>query len=242
MTPLTPEYVESCPVHNGFRQRGMDMTRIEVFVDAAFAFAVTMLVISFDAIPGNWDEIILALKNVPAFVIAVVQLVWIWHEHSVWSRRYGLEDVPTVILSSALLIVMLVYIYPLRIMAGGLFSWLTDGYLPSSFELNSWEELSGLFVFLGIGFSTLCVVFVLMYRYAARRAQYLLLSPAELYETNTIAMFWAGAAVIGVLVASAAVLLAPPWTSYAGFVFTLLAAWGPWIGITRSRKKPQGTA
>ena len=33
MTPLTPQYIESCPVDNGFRQRGMEMTRIEVFVD-----------------------------------------------------------------------------------------------------------------------------------------------------------------------------------------------------------------
>lgn len=47
MTPLTPQFIESCPVEKGFHQRGLEMTRIEVFVDAAFAFAVTLLVISF---------------------------------------------------------------------------------------------------------------------------------------------------------------------------------------------------
>lgn len=36
--------------------RGLDMTQIEVFVDAAFAFAVTMLVISFDAIPRTLER------------------------------------------------------------------------------------------------------------------------------------------------------------------------------------------
>ncbi len=36
------------PTENGFRQRGMQMTRLETFTDAAFAFAVTLLVISVD--------------------------------------------------------------------------------------------------------------------------------------------------------------------------------------------------
>ena len=40
MTPLKQEFVDNCPIERGFRLRGMDMTRIEVFVDAAFAFAL----------------------------------------------------------------------------------------------------------------------------------------------------------------------------------------------------------
>jgi hypothetical protein len=39
MTPLTQEFVDSCPKEGVFRMRGLEMTRIEVFVDAAFAFA-----------------------------------------------------------------------------------------------------------------------------------------------------------------------------------------------------------
>ena len=54
------------------------MTRLEVFIDAAFAFAVTMPVISFDNIPRSYDEVILAIKSIPAFILAVAQLVWIW--------------------------------------------------------------------------------------------------------------------------------------------------------------------
>ena len=65
MTPLTQEFVESCPIQGGFRMRGLEMTRIEVFVDAAFAFAVTMLVISFDAMPTSYGEMIQAVKNIP---------------------------------------------------------------------------------------------------------------------------------------------------------------------------------
>ena len=84
-------------MEGGFRMRGLEMTRIEVFVDAAFAFAVTMLVISFDAIPTDFDELVDAIKSIPAFVAAVWQLVWIWYTHNKWSRRYGLDDARTVV-------------------------------------------------------------------------------------------------------------------------------------------------
>ena len=35
MTPLTQEFVDGCPKEGVFRMRGLEMTRIEVFVDAA---------------------------------------------------------------------------------------------------------------------------------------------------------------------------------------------------------------
>ena len=37
MTPLAQEFVDSCPVENDFPMRGLEMTRDEVFADAAFA-------------------------------------------------------------------------------------------------------------------------------------------------------------------------------------------------------------
>jgi len=237
VTPLSQEFVDQCPVEGGFHLRGLAMTRIEVFVDAAFAFAVTMLVISFDAIPANWQEIILAIKSIPAFAVAATQMVWIWHEHSVWSRRYGLEDAMTVILSAVLLIVVLVYVYPLRIMASGMFSWMSNGYLPSSFEMESWSQLSGMFVFMGTGFAAMCGVFVLLYQHSARRGMQLRLSETESYETRTIAGIWAGFAFIALLSAAIAVVLPPPWIPFSGFVYMLFAAWGPWYPRYRERRR-----
>ena len=133
--------------------RGVEMTRIEVFVDAAFAFAVTMLVISFDAIPRSYPEMVTAIKTIPAFVAAVAQLVWIWHTHSMWSKRYGLDDDATVWLSALLLVVVLIYIYPMRIMLEGGFAWLSGGYLASSFEIVSIDQLRFMFVFMGAAFT-----------------------------------------------------------------------------------------
>ena len=39
------------------------MTRLEAFVDAAFAFAVTLLVISLDAIPNSIPALLEAMKG-----------------------------------------------------------------------------------------------------------------------------------------------------------------------------------
>jgi hypothetical protein len=199
MQALNDEFLAQCPVEDGFRLRGENMTRIDVFIDAAFAFAVTMLVISFDRIPQTFDEIVVAIKGIPGFILAVVQLVWIWHAHSQWSQRYGLRDAKTVALSTALLIVVLVYIYPMRIMLSGLFSWLSGGYLTTDFQIRSSGELASMFVFLGCGFVAFCVVFLMMYWYAIVRKVELKLSQFEIYMTETSALVWSGSAVIGVI-------------------------------------------
>ena len=235
MTPLTKEFVDNCPEEGGFRLRGMDMTRIEVFVDAAFAFAVTMLVISFDQIPSTFPEMMAAIKGIPAFVAAVAQLVWVWHTHNIWSRRYGLDNAMTVFLSATLLIVVLIYIYPLRVMLEGAFSFFTEGYLPSSFELTSAEELSSMFVFLGIGFFSLCAVFVWMYRYAASRHRELLLSEKELFMTKTLEHIWKGIAVIALISVVAAIWLPANLVPYAGFVFFLIGFWIFYISSKREK-------
>ena len=235
MTPLTQEFVDSCPYEGHFRLRGLDMTRIEVFVDAAFAFAVTMLVISFDAIPTTYDEVMLAIKSIPAFIVAVIQLVWIWHTHNKWSKRYGLDTSYTVVLSTVLLIVVLIYIYPLRIMAGGMFAWFTNGYLPSAFNLTTMDELRGMFVFLGIGFVALCVVFVAMYRYATSLADELRLSKAESFETRSMVIMWLGAAMIGFLSVIIALFLPERLVPFAGFTYALCSIWFPLVRSRRAR-------
>ena len=211
------------------------MTRIEVFVDAAFAFAVTMLVISFDAIPTSFAELVLAIKGIPAFIVSVIQLVWIWYAHNIWSKRFGLESPMAVALSTALLMVMLIYIYPMRIMAQGMFSWFTNDYLPVRFALASLNELASMFVFLGVGFIAMSLVFVMMYRYAGRLKSELLLNETEFYYTQTVQIMWLGAAAIGGLSAILAMTLPVEFVPFSGFAFVLLSVWFPWISNYRRR-------
>jgi uncharacterized membrane protein len=242
MQALSDDFLAQCPVEDGFRLRGENLTRIEVFIDAAFAFAVTMLVISFDRIPQSFDEIIVAIKGIPGFIVAVVQLVWIWHAHSQWSQRYGLRDAKTVALSTALLIVVLIYIYPMRIMLSGLFSWLSGGYLTTDFQIRTSGELASMFVFLGCGFVACCLVFLMMYWHAIVRKVELKLSQFETYTTETSALVWSGSAVIGVISIVFALTFPPRLLPFAGFGYALLGAWIPLAITYRVRSQPGGHA
>lgn len=237
--PLSDEFLAQCPIEDDIRLRGKDMTRIEVFVDAAFAFALTMLVISFDRIPESFDEIVLAIKGIPAFVVAVIQLVWIWHTQSQWSERYGLRDFGTVVLSTALLIVMLVYIYPMRIMFESMFAYITRDYLPSSFRITSVEDVRWMFVFMGVGLAAICLVFSLMYRHALRKADTLRLSTSESYFTQTTAIVWLGSAVVCLVPAGLGLTLSQNYLAFSGMGFALLGVWIPSAFYFRERNGPQ---
>jgi len=239
MQTLSNEFLDQCPVEGGFRLRGHKMTRLDVFIDAAFAFAVTLLVISYDRIPQSFDEIVVAIKAIPAFTVAVIQLVWIWRTHSQWSERYGLRNATTVTLSTALLIIMLIYIYPMRIMFTGMFDWMTGGYLPSLFAIDSVEDARLMFVFLGCGFAALCTVFFLMYRYAAASKEFLRLSEYEYYESRTSELIWLGSIGISLISITFALLFPPNLLQFSGFGYALLGIWVPAAIMYRLRSQPK---
>src|SRR3979411_3435265 len=87
-----PDNLDALPRLHGFRLRGIAMTRLETFIDAAFAFAISMLVIAAQQIPDNIQALLAAFKNVPTFVCSIAVLGIFWRGHWLWSGRCGLED------------------------------------------------------------------------------------------------------------------------------------------------------
>ena len=92
---------------------GREVSRIEGFSDAVFAFAVTLLVVSLE-VPHTFDELWLAMRQFFAFAICFALLFQVWWRHFNFFRRYGLEDAPTIVLTGILLFVVLFYVYPLK--------------------------------------------------------------------------------------------------------------------------------
>ena len=92
ITTGLPADLDALPRRTGFRLRGLEMTRLESFVDAAFAFAVTMLVIAGQQVPDDVATLLKAFKEVPVFAASIAVLAIFWRGHWLWSRRYGLED------------------------------------------------------------------------------------------------------------------------------------------------------
>ena len=113
-----PADLDALPRLRSFRLRGMEMTRLEAFMDAAFAFSVTMMVISVDRVPDNATELLVAFRHVPAFIASIAVLGLFWRGHWLWSRRYGLEDGISIFISWTMLVTILIYIYPLKVVFG----------------------------------------------------------------------------------------------------------------------------
>lgn len=166
-------------VQQGFRLRGEAVTRLETFVDAAFAFAVTLLVVSFDSMPDTAAELYEALRRLPAFLAGFAILVMFWHSHHRFSRRFGLEDGAVVTLSLAFVAATLFYVYPLRMVMSAAMGFFTGGWAPSEFQVESLGEFQMIFVVYGVGFAVLAGIIVWLNLHALRRADALALNAAE---------------------------------------------------------------
>lgn len=233
---FTEEELKKLPTQNHFYLRGLETTRLETFTDAAFAFAITMLVISVGDIPHTYSELVLALKGTPAFLASFTAILLFWSGHRKWSRRFGLEDGRSIILSFALIFVMLVYVYPLRLLFSALFSWITAGWAPSEFILTNANELVGLFVIYGVGFAAMAFTLLLLYLHAKSLRNILYLNELEILIIEAEMKVWFTMGITGLISALFAIIFPARIAVWAGFVYTTLPVTMPMISI-RSAKK-----
>jgi len=153
---------------DGFFERGHQVTRLESFVDAAFAFAVTLLVISINGLPDSPEALMVALKRIPAFAASFAVIGSFWYQHNIWSRRFGLDDARSIVLSLVLVFLVLVYVYPLRLLFAGFFAWISQGWLPSDFHITSIEGLKLMFVVYALAYGSLGFVIAALNAHALK--------------------------------------------------------------------------
>ncbi len=214
--------LKELPDDNGFRLRGLEMTRLETFIDAAFAFATTLLIISVGEIPQSYRQLLLALKEIPSCLSSFFIIMLFWKGHRTWSRRYGLEDKQTILLSISLIFVLLVYVYPLRMMFAALFSWISNGWLPSRFSISSFDELIGLFIIYGIGLAAMAGIMALLYLHAKALRSHLSLNRLEVIRTDTEIVTYLIVSLTGIISVLFAWLVPPQLNILAGFIYITL--------------------
>ncbi|TWI06052.1 putative membrane protein [Luteimonas cucumeris] len=218
------------PGKDGFRRRGVEVTRLEAFVDAAFAFAVTLLVISVDSIPDSLDALALALKGVPAFAASFVMIAMFWNAHANWSRRFGLDDGASKVLSLALVFLVLVYVYPLRIQFGVLFGWISGGRLPFPVRIDGVADLGFMFLVYGVAFATMSLCLFGLYVHAWRCRGAIGLDGAEAAATAGEAAAYACFVIVGLLSIALSVWIrdtqSPAVASLPGMAYFLLGFTG----------------
>lgn len=234
-----PANLEALPRLRGFRLRGIEMTRLETFIDAAFAFAVTMMVIAAQQVPDDIDALLAAFKHVPAFLASVLVLGIFWRGHWTWSRRYGLEDGVSIFISWALLATILIYIYPLKAIFSSMFYLLSDGRLGQALGLRTDMQERSIFAIYAIGFTAIAVEIVLLYLRAWHLREPLRLNSRERFLTRADLAGWSVPAGVGMVALVLALTLPTEKIAWSGLVYfsmTILVPAHKWF---LARRQPQ---
>lgn len=240
-----PGHAQAPRMADGFLHRGRQVTRLEAFVDAAFAFAVTLLVISIDAIPDSREALVVALKAVPSFAACFAMIAMFWAAHARWSRRYGFDDAASTTLSLLLVFVVLVYVYPLRLQFGVFFSWVTGGWLPSPMRIESADDVGFMFVVYGLAFAMMSLCMLGLYVHAWRRREAIGLDAGERARTAgelAIYVFYVAVATLSIVLAAWMPRHAPQWIGVAGLAYTLLGLTGVVAALAHRRALARAAA
>lgn len=218
-----PKDLDSLPRLKGFRLRGIEMTRLETFIDAAFAFAVTMLVISNGQVPDDIPALLAAFKNVPAFAASIAVLSIFWRGHWLWSRRFGLEDGVSILISWAMLVTILIYVYPLRLLFGAMFYFLSGHAVGQVITADTEGEVRALFAIYGLGFTTISLEILLLNLRAWRLREPLRLNDREKWMTRGEISGWSVPAAVGLVSLILALSLPIKNIGWSGWVYLTLS-------------------
>jgi hypothetical protein len=216
---------------DGFRWRGHEVTRLEGFSDAVFAFAITLLIVSLE-VPHSFGELVAAMQGFMGFAVCFALFIDVWFEHHRFFRRYGLQDTTTIILNAVLLFLVLFYVYPMKFLFTLLANGLTGSSTPAGTQAHTAQleraitdlQMPWLMVIYGLGFVAVFAVFTLLYRHALRMRDSLGLDEVEVLLTRSglqahminvaVGIASIGVAVIGIVTASPSM---PFWSGMTYF-------------------------
>ena len=229
-----------------FRWRSREVSRLEGLADAVFGFAITLLVVSLE-VPRTFDDLLAMMATFPAFAISFALLLLVWYQHYVYFRRYDIEDGLTMVLNSALLFVVLFYVYPLKFVWTFLANIVIRGdprvRLPSGETVYPVQRDQGepMMIVYGVGFIAVFLIFALLYWHAYRRRAEMELNELEVHDTRAeiqSSLLYVAVGVVSVAVAALR-LGGPLSAALSGFTYALLGpahgAFGYYNGRRRRR-------
>ena len=205
---------------------GRSTQRLDNFTDAAFAFAVSLLVIGGAGAPTTFNQLSNALREIPAFAFGFAIVVLFWMGHVRWRRLRGEGGSASLLLTLLLVFLVLIYIQPLRAMAAATGVWFTGqgaGFRGS---------LSALFAVYGTGFVAMALTMAALFTDAMRPQ----LTPPELQSAKGDRIIWL------ILAATGLVSIAVSVTRHGVWAAMIYATLPLSIGIFSARFDWKGKA
>jgi uncharacterized membrane protein len=203
-----------------FRWRGTDVTRVEGLTDAVFAFAVTLLVVALE-VPHSFEGLMDVVRGFPAFVICFAFLMQFWNSHYKYHRRYGLDDTFSRLMTMAILVLVLFFVYPLKFLFTNLTGMVFGLHMHEVQAPETFTQVQCVYVIYGAGFAGVWGLFVALYLHAWGKRRELALDEVELLHTRST-LIEKG---IYMLVCLLSILIALVGTSDSapGYIYFLLA-------------------
>ncbi|MEO8512049.1 MAG: TMEM175 family protein [Ignavibacteria bacterium] len=217
-----------------FQWRSHEVLRIEAFSDAVFAFAVTLLIVSLE-VPETFDELLHTMSGFLAFAVSFTLLFQIWYTQFIYFRRYGMQDMFTIVVNAVLLFLVLFYVYPLKFLFRIL---LTIGPIhhEGAKPIITSEQLPALMIIYGLGFASIYLMFVLMYRHSAKKKDELKLDDKEVFKTRTKMYIYSINVIVPLMTVAAAIILPENKAGMSGFIYFLI---GPAIMVLYTIRRKQ---
>lgn len=210
-----------------FRWRAGEITRLEGFSDAVFAFAVTLLVVSLE-VPKGFHELMEVLRGFVAFGVCFAMLALVWFYHCQFFRRYGLQDRWATFLNCALLFFVLFYVYPLKFLANAMFAGV---------DAITARDIRTIFIVYGFGYAAVFLTFALMYWHAWRRREQLALDDIERVRTRRVLINKLAMVAIGLGSVLLALVLPERYIGWAGYFYFMIPIYFTLAGFTLGRRE-----
>ena len=219
--------------------RSHEVTRIEAFSDAVFAFAVTLLIVSLE-VPKSFDYLWYSMISFFPFSLCFMLIFYVWREQYIFFRRYGLHDSRTISINGVLIFMVLFFVYPLKFLSNalmqGLIAPLFHIHTDPNHMLMMKQDQSSLLMFVySSGYLGIFSLFSMMYYNALQKKKELNLTDSEIFETKTslychIAM--ASFGVASIIIASFGSGLP---SALSGFIYSFVGV--PIVIINKRREK-----
>ncbi|MDH4066283.1 MAG: TMEM175 family protein [Acidobacteriota bacterium] len=213
-------------------RRAHDVTRLEGFSDAVFGFALTLLVVSLET-PRSVAELRVLAQGFVPFALTFAMVCWIWYQHNIFFRRYGLQDPWIAFLNAVLLFVVLFYVYPLKFITAVLVGPLVFGS-ASTETFGTLDDSRMVMLLYSSGVVLIFGTFLLLYRHAWRLRAELALDASD----EIVLRYHSRAHLISMslgVVSIAIVLAQARLAGVAGLIYVLMGPLHGWNGYQQRR-------
>lgn len=220
--------------HDVSRAGRVEAHRLDGFIDAAFAFAVSVLAIAGAEAPHSLHDLLLDLDRIPGFACSFATLLIFWRRHVHWRDRFRLHDGVSMLLSLALVFFALIFVYPLNMLFqaffGSLYALFAHQVLPNEPAISSMHELKALYICYGLAYACMVGCIALLYRHSLKHSHLL---HAERIEARKVFYIQLGSIAVALCSLLAALPISETggaWASLPGYIYGLLGVVYWWAG------------